>query len=405
MNKANHTIILVQAALILVITAFFAAGCGNETSPAKESEPPAKVMNAVEESSLASVILSEKAEGRLGVVTVPVESRRLPGSLKLGGEIIPLPGNEAVVSAPLAGTILPPENGRFPSAGKILKKGDPIIRLMLLPPEKDLLGAREEVAVKQKQNDLARSKAARAETLLKTRAISEKEYEEIQVEVRASEAALKTARARLNLLNSQDVGTAASGLSTLVLRSPVNGALQRILVAAGETVPASAELFEVSGWDPVWIKVPVYVGDLAEIDKECAVTVTPLGTNRDSQPFQAQPVQGPPLSDADSVTSFLFYRLENPEKIFRIGQKVGITLIKESPEASLSIPLSAILYDIHGGTWVYSKTAPHVYTRIRVEVSHFVDERAVITRGVKAGDEVVTDGAAEIFGTEFGVGK
>ena len=63
------------------------------------------------------------------------------------------------------------------------------------------------------------------------------------------------------------------------------------------------------------------------------------------------------------------------------------------------------MYDIYGGNWVYTKIAPNVYSRRRVEVSHIVNEFAVLIRGVKVGDEVVVAGVAEIFGTEFGVGK
>ena len=57
------------------------------------------------------------------------------------------------------------------------------------------------------------------------------------------------------------------------------------------------------------------------------------------------------------------------------------------------------------GTWVYRRSAPQAYERVRVEVSHLVDGLAVVRRGVRAGDEVVVAGAAELFGTEFGVGK
>ena len=92
--------------------------------------------------------------------------------------VIAVPGNQSVVAAPVAGTVLKTEAGRFPAAGQLLTKGQPIMRLMLLPPEKDLLSAKEDAVVKREQLELAQSKADRAEKLLNTRAISEKAFEE-----------------------------------------------------------------------------------------------------------------------------------------------------------------------------------------------------------------------------------
>lgn len=89
----------------------------------------------------------------------------------------------------------------------------------------------------------------------------------------------------------------------------------------------------------------------------------------------------------------------------RIGQKVSVTLTQKSPVESLVVPTSAVFYDIYGGNWVYTRIAPQTYVRCRVEVSHMVDKFAVLSRGLKEGDEVVSAAAAEIYGTEFGVGK
>lgn len=379
--------------------------CGKSDQSADKSQPPAKVENAVKESALSTITLSPKAEERLGIEISKVENRKLPGSLKLGGEIISIPGNEVRIAAPVAGTVLKSNSGGIPPAGKFVKRGEEILRLLMLPPEKDLLGAREEVALKQEQLDVAQAKADRAQQLLASRAISEKVFEETQVELTGAKAALKAATARLNLLSGTDLDEAAANLSTLVLESPIEGVLLRIFVAPGQTVPPSTVLFEVASLNPVWIRVPVYVGDLAKIDLQKDASITPLGTAQSPVFFTARLVPGPPLSDARSASADLFYEISNNERHFRIGQKVSVSLLQKSPEDSLIVPKSALLYDINGGNWVYTKIAPHVYSRRRVEVSHIVNDFAVLTRGLKVGDEVVVAGAAEIFGTEFGVGK
>jgi len=379
--------------------------CGKKGGPAEESQKPAKVANAVEESTLTTVTLSPKAEERLGIEVSPVEFKKLPGSFELGGEIISVPGSDARVSAPVPGIVLLPASGKIPAAGKSVKKGEDILRLLMLPPEGGLLGAQEEVKVRKEELNVAQAKAERSKQLLASKAISEKAYEEVQAELARSKASLNIAEARLDLLSGKDLDAAADSLSALVLESPVDGVLQRIFVAPGQTVPASTAVFEVASLNPVWIRVPVYIGDLDKIDRQKDATVIPLGENRGGTLIHASPVHGPPLSDAGSASADLFFEIPNNGRLFRIGQKVRVSLLRKAPEESLVIPWSAILYDMNGGIWVYVKVSPQVYSRRRVEVSHIVDDLAVLIRGVKTGEEVVTAGAVEIFGTEFGVGK
>jgi len=388
---------------LAILTAF--SGCGKGRGPAATSQKPALVENAVPESALTTVTLSAKAEERLGIETSAAESRRLPGRLELGGEIISVPGGDVQVSAPVAGTVLPGSKGAVPAAGKYVKKGEEVLRLLMFPADKELIGAREEVVVKQEEFKVAKAKADRAEKLLSSKAISEKAFQETQAELARAKAALEAVTARFNLLSGVDVNAAAADLSTLVLGSPVDGVIQRIFVAPGQTVPAATALFEVAALNPVWVRVPVYVGDLARIDLQKDATVIPLGTGQSPASYSARPVQGPPLSDANSASADIFFELANSDRLLRIGQKVKISLLLIAPAESLVIPMSALLYDINGGKWVYVKTAAHIYSRRRVEVSHIVDGNAVLTRGLNPGDEVVVAGAEEIFGTEFGVGK
>lgn len=391
--------------LFILLSSFIFYSCGKRHGPSEESQKPAKVENTVKESDLSTVTLSQKAEERLGIETSAVENRKLPDTLELGGEIIPVPGNDVRLSAPVAGTVLPSKSGKIPLPGKSVTQGEEILRLLMLPPEKELLGAREEVAVRQKELEVTQAKANRSKQLLASKAISEKSFEAVQAELIKAKASLKAAAARLNLLSGTNLDAAAGDLSTLVLESPVDGVLQSVFVAAGQIVPAATVLFEVASLEPVWVRVPVYIGDLAKIDLQKDATIIPLGMNQGSTFFQAKPVQGPPLSNAGSASADLFYEISNSDRLFRIGQKVRTSLLLEAYEESLVVPWSAILYDSKGGSWVYVKIAAHVYSRHRVEVSHIVNDFVVLTRGLKVGDEVVVAGAAEIFGTEFGVEK
>jgi hypothetical protein len=68
------------------------------------------------------------------------------------------------------------------------------------------------------------------------------------------------------------------------------------------------------------------------------------------------------------------------------------------------VPYSAVLYDAKGDTWVYANPEPLAYVRERVSVDYIQGDQAVLTDGPPEGTAVVTVGAAELYGTEFGVG-
>jgi hypothetical protein len=69
------------------------------------------------------------------------------------------------------------------------------------------------------------------------------------------------------------------------------------------------------------------------------------------------------------------------------------------------VPASALLYDAEGGVWVYERVAPQTYARRRVQIAHVTGAEAALAGDALAGREIVTAGAAELFGAEFGAGK
>ncbi len=140
----------------------------------------------------------------------------------------------------------------------------------------------------------------------------------------------------------------------------------------------------------------------------------------------ATPAAAPPSADSASGTVNFFYQLDNESNQYKPGQRVGITLTLKADTASLCtpraggvtlspkdndmpgnlcVPWSAVVYDIHGGTWVYEPKSKHTFVRHRVLVCYVVDDTAVLASGPTVGTTVVTAGALELFGTETGYTK
>ena len=73
--------------------------------------------------------------------------------------------------------------------------------------------------------------------------------------------------------------------------------------------------------------------------------------------------------------------------------------------ARSTVPYSSILYDLHGETWVYTNPEARTYIRAPITVEYIDDDLVVLSDGPALGTSVVTVGAAELFGTDTGVGK
>jgi hypothetical protein len=85
-------------------------------------------------------------------------------------------------------------------------------------------------------------------------------------------------------------------------------------------------------------------------------------------------------------------------------ERLGVTTVKvaKGEGSLLQVPYGALVYDANGKTWVYTNPEPRTYIRAAVTVDKIVDNKVQLRSGPPAGTDVVTVGAAELFGAEFG---
>ena len=314
-------------------------------SVASAAETAATISNPVKETDLTTVTLKPEAEQRLLIKLAPVEKRRVPRARLLPGEIV-MPLASGNVAAPVVGGTL----------DEVLKLAD---------AQADADGRVQQASV---QLDAAKVALERAQKMLSAEAGSARTVDEAKAQVALAEAALKTAQERRALLGA----------------------------AVGKVTSATK----------LWVRVPVYTGQLAELQTDAAAHVRMLASNTPvEQRATAKPVSGPPTANAAAATVDVFYELETPPAGARPGARVEVSVPAKGDAEALVVPWAAVLHDIQGGQWVYEKTAPQTFVRRRVMVDRVAGVDAVLANGPKAGTQVVTDGAAELFGTEFGVGK
>jgi hypothetical protein len=123
----------------------------------------------------------------------------------------------------------------------------------------------------------------------------------------------------------------------------------------------------------------------------------PVSTDyvREHEPAEAEPIAGTELHrvivEADAAE--------------RLGLRTApVRDANPGEKARLIVPYGALLYDTHGGTWVYTQQEALTFVRDRVRVQRIEGDRVMLTDGPPSGTEVVTVGVAELFGVETGVG-
>jgi RND family efflux transporter MFP subunit len=414
----NHRIRLSPAFFLVVA----AVGIGGTVTwllmqgPAKAVKPaapaiPATVSNPLKEEEVNHIKLSAEAVARLAIRFGQVERKPMRQTRVYGGEITIPTGQAIIVSAPLSGLLKAPDGG-ITSPGQKVSKHQLIFQLLpLLTAEgranlaASKIDADGQVKSAQTQLEAARIALDRAKQLLKNEAGSRRAVDEAQSQHDLAHKAVEASTARRDLLEKV-VGEVEQGTSApLAIPSPETGLLRNVSALAGQNVPAGAALFEVVDLKQVWVRVPVYVGDLPRIDAAAEAAIGALTAHPGAPVQLAKPATAPPSANPAAGTVDLFYLLDNREAKYGPGQRVGVTLKLAGEAESLAIPWSAVIYDIHGGTWVYEQADALLFVRRRVAVRFVDGDTAVLAAGPKSGTKVVIAGAAELFGAETGFSK
>jgi membrane fusion protein, heavy metal efflux system len=386
-----------RALVIVSLAGVFVSGCSGGSSTAAKADAPAHVEAPRPEAELTTVKLSSEAVKRLGIETAVAKIDTAAATRSYGGEITVPEGKMVTVTAPVAGTV---------SAVSGIQPGARVTRgtrLLTLAPlsssERDQsIEARRAVEAAEADANTARLRLQRLEQLLKDGAASQRGVEEARGQRQITEAAANAARERLAAVRQGPVGPQGE----IAIVAPLDGVVQSISAASGQTVAASAPLLQIAQVSTLWVRVAVFAGDVDDIHTAQAASVTRLGGG--DAPRLARRVTAPLKADPAAASIDLYYELPASDQALRPGERVMTELPLRTAERGLVIPHASVLYDIHGDAWVYEDLGGNAYARRRVQIARHAGDRAVIARGLDEGDKVVTVGTAELFGTEFGAG-
>ena len=328
-------------------------GCKPARPETPKALPAVSLSKKTAEADLAIVTLTPEAEKRLGIASVAARREKTELTRTYGGELI-LPLGRAAAGA---------------DAKSIYSLLPSMTAADLMRAAELQLDADGQIAAAKIQLEGAQLALKRADELVANKAGIGRSVDDARTAMRLAEAALHTAEERRALLG--------------------------------------APLFDAAKTRQLWVRVPVYVGELSSINAAAPASVGVLGRGGKQPVLPAAPVAVPFSATTNPLITELFFEVKSDPASgdLRPGMKVEVSLSLQGSEESLVVPAAGILYDIHGNTWVYEAMGAQAYTRRRVEVRRIAGGNAILGRGPSPGAKIVTDGAAELFGTEFGAGK
>ncbi len=166
----------------------------------------------------------------------------------------------------------------------------------------------------------------------------------------------------------------------------------------------------------VLVRVSLSESDAKMVRHAEPALVLPLASDGNAPSLKARPVQtpdvkalpvkAPAVGETEEAPGTLYYAVDSPGHGLVPGQRVFVelTLVNSGAKRRI-IPYAAVLYDSKGDTWVYTSPETLVFIRHRVSIDYIEGDRAVLFAGPPVDMPVVTVGAAELYGAEFGVGK
>ena len=210
--------------------------------------------------------------------------------------------------------------------------------------------------------------------------------EEARAQHQVTVAAVTAARDRLAGVSRNPVGAQGE----LIVSAPFDGVVQRVSAVPGQTVAASAGLLEIAQVDTLWVRV-----SSTRVTRRKSIT-----RNRYRSRGSAMRYAGPRHPCRRAAPRGSRSRISGAPLCGRSGAACPAPgrarprrLPMKSNTRGLVIPDAAVLYDIHGATWVYEDLGSNAYARRRVEVARNAGDRAVVNRGISEGAKVVTTGA------------
>ncbi len=265
--------------------------------------------------------------------------------------------------------------------------------------EAEVLQAEANLARDSAQLENSRTQERRYRTLVEKELVAREQYDQVRTTLAAMEATVNAGRAAIeNAKASANASRAAVDaarvqLSYTVIRSPMDGRTGNLMIQRGNVIKANDDnpLVIIAQIRPIYVSFAVperYLGDIKRYQSGGPLQV-------DARLPDDRHVKGDltfvnNTVDATTGTIQLKGTFANADAALWPGQFVQATLTLTS-EPAVIVPSQAVQAGQQGSYVFVVKPDLTVESR-SVEVGRRLEREVVITRGLRAGERVVTDG-------------
>jgi membrane fusion protein, heavy metal efflux system len=357
-------------------------------------EAAARKALGAEEEAPGRISYLKEQQWKTDFATQVVAERDLQDGVRATGEIQPVAGREARLTAPATGRVVlatpPPVLGMPVAKGQVLASVSPRLGAGV-----DRATIASDEAAAAAEVDAAKAELARAERLVADQAAPAKTVDEARTRLRVAEARRAGTRGRLGQYDASASGT--GGGRVFQIRSPIAGTLVALDVASGQSAEEGKDLFHVIDLDRVWLSARVFEPDAPKVEGARTAWFTIEGYDA---PFtvdetNARLVTVGRVIDPKTRTVPVIFDIDNKDGRLRVGNYAKVVIATGAPRRGLAIPQSAVVDD-GGHPVAYVMVEGEAFERRPLRLGIRSGEWVEVLDGVAAGEHVVTRGAYDI---------
>lgn len=356
------------AALLCILTL---SGCRHEHNELKHDhagETAEASGEHAENAHSGEIVLEPDRAAALGVKTTRVQPGEFASVLEVSGQIAPLPSDESTVAARTSGIV---HFAPGVTPGQRVATGQRIASISAKGMEQGYATEGARVAMESAKRELDRITPLAEEGI-----VSRRDYN-------AAKARYDEARA---------AATAVSAQAGSVATAPASGTLTSVLVNEGQYVGAGEPIARISSNSSLSLRADVperHAGFVGSVNDAYFRTAYSPDILRISD-FGGRLTATPTTAGAAGGYIPVYFTLKNNGSLIS-GTYCTVYLRGTSRTGVLTVPAEAIA-EQQGQKFVYLREHPDAYRKQPVHTGESDGMNIEIISGLKAGDEVVTEG-------------
>ncbi len=360
--------------LVPVVAAALLAGCSSKEAPTSAAAVEAPAVRAA---------------------AVRVEATPFTASVAITGTLVS--PSTVIVKAETTGKVTKfdkEEGSRVAAAEPVIWVDDSNEKITLRQAETAVAVAQAALERAKVIEGHSQSEYLRAQNLLKSGGITDRDYKTAELADRDSRAQVALASAQLDQARSQ-LAHAKKLLDDSVVHSPVSGEIQNKLVSEGAYVEPPTPVFSVVDNGRLELESMVPTAELAPIRAGQRVTFSV--NSFPGETFEGSVIEINPAVQAETRSVKVRIRVNNSGRRLRAGMFANGEILTDVQKQAILIPSAAAYRDDRSAksSYVFAVENDRAVVR-KIRIGRERDSSLEIVEGLKPGDVIVAEQSIEL---------